>query len=194
MANLDQVPETGAPDRCGLAQTRRTDSGFPFGRLRSSLRNSVLAGGGPRGFPFHRALYHPEKLFSFGDDFWIEDDSGRQVYLVDGRAFLFREKLVPKDADGNRAGLPCGKLVSLGRPMKSTAAGTIMATVSKHLFNFLRCRFTVDVSGPDDYEAQGSFLDPTTGSPQGTGPWRPFQKWLTVQDTMPYTSPTGTRC
>ena len=31
--------------------------------------------------------------------------------------------------------------------------------VKKHLFTFFRCAFTVDVPGPDDLEAQGSFLD-----------------------------------
>jgi len=31
--------------------------------------------------------------------------------------------------------------------------------VKKQLFTFFRCKFTVDVPGPDDLEAQGSFLD-----------------------------------
>ena len=33
------------------------------------------------------------------------------------------------------------------------------AVVKKHLFTLFRCTFTVDVPGPDDIEAQGSFLD-----------------------------------
>jgi uncharacterized protein YxjI len=35
----------------------------------------------------------------------------------------------------------------------------LAAVVKKHLFTLLRCRFTVDVPGPDDLEAQGNFLD-----------------------------------
>jgi hypothetical protein len=29
----------------------------------------------------------------------------------------------------------------------------------KHLFTLFRCRFTVDVPGPDDLEAEGSSLE-----------------------------------
>jgi uncharacterized protein YxjI len=31
--------------------------------------------------------------------------------------------------------------------------------VKKELFSFFKCRFTVDVPGPDDLEANGDFLD-----------------------------------
>ena len=31
--------------------------------------------------------------------------------------------------------------------------------VKKQLFTFFRCKFTVDVPGPDDLEARGDFLD-----------------------------------
>ena len=34
-----------------------------------------------------------------------------------------------------------------------------MAVVKKKLFTLFRCRFTVDVPGPDDLEAVGDFLD-----------------------------------
>jgi uncharacterized protein YxjI len=36
--------------------------------------------------------------------------------------------------------------------------GNLAATVSKELFTFLKCRFAVDVPGPDDLEAEGDFL------------------------------------
>jgi uncharacterized protein YxjI len=54
-----------------------------------------------------------EKLFSFGDEFCTQDASGRDVYRVDGRAFmLLREKLVFEDADGRELGLLRDKFVS----------------------------------------------------------------------------------
>jgi uncharacterized protein YxjI len=34
-----------------------------------------------------------------------------------------------------------------------------VAVVKKKLFTLLRCKFTVDVPGPEDLEAQGEFLD-----------------------------------
>ena len=35
----------------------------------------------------------------------------------------------------------------------------MVAIVKKALFTFFRCRFTVDVPGPDDLEAQGDLGD-----------------------------------
>ena len=41
-----------------------------------------------------------QDLFAFGDDFTIKDESGREVYTVDGRAFtLLRQKLAFLDAN-----------------------------------------------------------------------------------------------
>jgi uncharacterized protein YxjI len=101
-----------------------------------------------------------EKLFSLGDDFWIQDEAGRNVFLIDGRAFtLLREKLVLKDAAGNELGFLREQFISLRKAYEIHVGGQHVATVRKDLFNLFRCRFTVDVPGPDDYEAQGSFLD-----------------------------------
>jgi len=30
------------------------------------------------------------KLFSIGEDFWIENEQGEQIYKVDGKAFSLR--------------------------------------------------------------------------------------------------------
>jgi uncharacterized protein YxjI len=32
-----------------------------------------------------------EKVFSIGDDFWITDADGNQVFLVDGKALRLRQ-------------------------------------------------------------------------------------------------------
>lgn len=126
-----------------------------------------------------------EKLFSFGDDFWIQDASGRDVYRVDGRAFtLLREKLVIEDAAGNELGFLREKFVSLRKAYEIHRGGQHVATVRKDLFNLFRCRFTVDVPGPDDYEAQGSFLDHEyTISRHGRTVATVSKKWFSLRDT-----------
>lgn len=126
-----------------------------------------------------------EKLFSFGDDFWIQDASGKNVYFVDGRAFnLLREKLVLKDAAGNELGFLRQKLMSLHRAYEIHRDGRHVATVRKDLFNLFRCHFTVDVPGPDDYEAQGSFLDHEyTFTRHGRAVATVSKKWFSVRDT-----------
>ena len=35
-----------------------------------------------------------EKLFSIGDDFWIENDAGEKVFKVNGKAFRVRDTFV----------------------------------------------------------------------------------------------------
>ncbi len=125
-----------------------------------------------------------EKLLSLGDDFWIQDDAGKQVYRVDGRAFtLLREKLVIKDAAGHELGFLREKLISLRKAYEIHRDGRHVATVRKDLFNLFRCRFTVDVPGPDDYEAQGSFLDHEyTFTRQGRTVATVSKKWLSLRD------------
>lgn len=101
-----------------------------------------------------------EKLMSFGDDFWIENEAGRRAYKIDGRAFtILREKLGIEDAEGNELGFLREKLISLRKAYEIHLRGKHVATVSKDLLTLFRCSFTVDVPGPGDFEAQGSLLD-----------------------------------
>jgi uncharacterized protein YxjI len=100
-----------------------------------------------------------QKIFSFGDDFAITDESGREAYYVDGRAFSLGDKLSFRDASGQEVAFIRQRLLSLGRTYEIEVRGRTAAVVHKHLFTFLSCRFSVDVPGPDDLEATGDFLD-----------------------------------
>ena len=71
-----------------------------------------------------------QKLFSWGDDFTIRDADGRDAFFVDGKGF-----------DGIDRG------------------GALAVVVKKKMFTLFRCRFTVEVPGPDDLEASGDFLE-----------------------------------
>jgi uncharacterized protein YxjI len=100
-----------------------------------------------------------QKFWSWGDDFHIRDAEGRDVYFVDGRAFSWGDKLSFQDTEGNQLAFIRQKLLSWGPTYEIEVDGRVVAVVKKHLFTFLRCRFTVDVPGPDDLEARGDFLD-----------------------------------
>ena len=41
-----------------------------------------------------------EKLFSIGDDYWIENGDGQRVFKVNGKAFRVRDTFVLEGADG----------------------------------------------------------------------------------------------
>lgn len=100
-----------------------------------------------------------QKLFSFGDDFHIQDETEQNVYFVDGKAFSLGEQLSFQDLSGNELAYIRQKLLSWGPTYEIYRQGELQAVVKKQLFTLFRCRFTVDVPGPNDLEAEGDFLD-----------------------------------
>ncbi len=126
-----------------------------------------------------------EKLLCLGDDFVIRDESGRLRYQVDGRAFtLLREKLSFQDASGNEVAFIREKLLALRKSYEIHRGGDRVAVVKKDLFNLFRVGFTVDVPGPDDYEAKGSILDHEyTFRRGGRVVAEVSKRWFTLRDT-----------
>lgn len=100
-----------------------------------------------------------QKLFCFGDDFAIKNEAGEDAFFVDGKAFSFGDKLSFQDLAGNELAFIRQKLLAWGPTYEIHRGGELAAVVKKQLFTFFRCKFTVDVPGPDDLEAKGSFLD-----------------------------------
>ena len=101
-----------------------------------------------------------QKLFCWGDDYRILDEDGRDVYLVDGKAFtLLGKRLLFLDMDGNELAGIAATAPLVGPVLRHLRDGQIAATVSKHVFTLVYCKFTVDVPGPDDLEATGSLFD-----------------------------------
>ncbi len=100
-----------------------------------------------------------QKFWSWGDDFTIRNEQGQDVFLVDGRAFSWGDKLSFQDTSGRELAFIRQKMLSWGPTYEIARDGELLAVVKKELFTFFRCRFTVDVPGPDDLEAAGDFLD-----------------------------------
>jgi uncharacterized protein YxjI len=100
-----------------------------------------------------------QKFFALGDDFHIKDEAGRDVYVVDGRAFSFGDKLSFRDMAGNELAFIAQRVFSWKKTYEIHRNGALAAVVQKELFSLFRHRFTVDVPGPDDLEAQGDFID-----------------------------------
>ena len=125
-----------------------------------------------------------ERILSWGDDFTIKDEEGREAFYVDGKVFSFGDKLSFKDRDGKEVALIDQKLLSIGPQYEIIRGGKTVAVVKKHLFTLLRARFTVDVPGPDDLEARGNFLDHEyTFERAGRDVARVSKKWLSLSDT-----------
>jgi uncharacterized protein YxjI len=125
-----------------------------------------------------------ERILSWGDDFTIKDESGRDAYYVDGKVFSFGDKLSFQDMKGNELARIDQKLLSFGPQYDIERGGKTVATVKKHLFTFFRHKFTVDVPGPDDLEAQGSFLDHEyTFERRGREVARVSKRWFSLSDS-----------
>jgi uncharacterized protein YxjI len=100
-----------------------------------------------------------QKLFSFGDDFHIRDETGRDIYFVDGKALSFGDQLSFQDLEGNELAFIKQQVFSWGKTYEIFRGGVLAAVVKKELFALFNHRFTVDVPGPGDLEAEGNFLD-----------------------------------
>ncbi len=100
-----------------------------------------------------------EKIFAIGDDFWVTDEQGSQVYLVDGKALRLRETFELKDTSGQIVAVVRKKLLSLHDGMNIERDGQVIATVRKALFSPLRHRSTVELAGGEQLEAVGNVLD-----------------------------------
>ena len=100
-----------------------------------------------------------QKLFSWGDDFTIQDDSGNDVYFVDGKAFSIGDQLSFQDMEQRELAFIQQKVFSWGKTYEIFRDNKLVAVVKKEMFTLFHCVFTVDVPGPDDLKADGEFTD-----------------------------------
>jgi uncharacterized protein YxjI len=125
-----------------------------------------------------------ERILSWGDDFTIRTDSGEDAYYVDGKVLSFGDKLSFKDARGNEVARIDQKLLSIGPQYEIIRGGKTVAVVKKQLFTLFRARFTIDVPGPDDLEAKGTFIDHEYSFERGGRQVaRVSKKWFSFSDT-----------
>lgn len=126
-----------------------------------------------------------QDLIALGDDFTIKDESGREVYKVDGRAFtLMREKLAFEDMQGKELAFIRSRIIALTDSYEILRGGEVAAVVKKDLINLFRCGFTVDVPGPDDLEAKGNLLEHEYSFRRGSKEVATVSKrWFTIRDT-----------
>ena len=126
-----------------------------------------------------------QKMFSIGDDFWIENQDGRRVFKVDGKALRFRKTLIFEDMNGNKL---C-QIQERWLPIRETMAidgpdGEQIAVVKKALIAPLRDRWSVNVKNGPELDVQGNILDHEYTIKEG---WNKIaevsKKWFSLTDT-----------
>ena len=126
-----------------------------------------------------------QKMFSIGDDFWIENQEGRRVFKVDGKALRLRKTLIFEDMNGDKL---C-QIQERWLPIRETMAidgpdGEQIAVVKKALIAPLRDRWSVNVKNGPDLDVQSNILDHEYVIKQG---WNKIaevsKRWLSLTDT-----------
>jgi uncharacterized protein YxjI len=139
-------------------------------------------GGGDQGGPAHFKMR--EKLLSFGDDFWIEDERGRRAYFVDGKALRVRQTLLFKDPQGNELASIQEKMARVRDTMDIERNGQRLATVKKAMITPLRERYSIDLASGGEMEAKGNIVDHEyTIERDGRKVAEASKKWFRVADT-----------
>jgi uncharacterized protein YxjI len=114
----------------------------------------------PEGAPSGTRYLLREKLLTLGDDFWIENDRGERIFLVDDKVLRVRDT------------------------MAIERGGDKVATVKKALITPLRDRFTVELEDGGRLEVEGDILDHEYQVTRDGIPVANISKrWFRVRDT-----------
>lgn len=100
-----------------------------------------------------------DKIFAIGDDYWIEDEQGRQAFLVDGKALRLRDTLELKDPEGRVLVTLRQKLLSLRDAMTIERYGEPLATIRKKKLSLLRNHYRVTLAEGTELDVSGRILD-----------------------------------
>ncbi|CAM5393891.1 LURP-one-related family protein [Streptomyces californicus] len=125
-----------------------------------------------------------ERMFAIGDDYWIEDDAGRKVFLVDGKAMRLRDTFELKDADGRILVELRQKLISLRGTMLIERGGEELATVKRKRLSLLRNHYRVALVDGTELDVSGKILDREFAIEyDGELLAQISRRWLTLRDT-----------
>jgi uncharacterized protein YxjI len=110
--------------------------------------------------PSRKRFRMVEKLASFGDDFFIQNDQGQRVFKVDGKALRLRDTLVFRDMEGNERCKIQQRVARIRASMEIEApGGGRLALVHKAMVTPLRDRFVVKIGDGPELEVQGNIID-----------------------------------
>ncbi|MBN0043393.1 LURP-one-related family protein [Streptomyces actuosus] len=125
-----------------------------------------------------------ERLLGFGDDYWIEDDRGDKVFLVDGKALRLRDTFELKDADGRVLVDVRQKLFALRDTMVIERDDEPLARIRRKRLSLLRNHYRVSLVDGTDLDVSGKILDREFAVEyDGELLAVVSRRWLTVRDT-----------
>lgn len=100
-----------------------------------------------------------QELWTYGDDFTIENEHGEACYFVDGKMLTIGDKLSFQDMEGNELAYIEQQLLTIGKRYRLYRNGGVFATVKRDLFTFFRDGFQVEDPAAGDFDIQGDAKD-----------------------------------
>ncbi|MEU1099767.1 LURP-one-related family protein [Streptomyces tibetensis] len=125
-----------------------------------------------------------DRLLGFGDDYWIEDDRGSKVFLVDGKALRLRDTWELKDPQGRVLVDIHQKMLALRDTMVLQRGGEPLATIRRKRLSLLRNHYRVSLADGHELDVSGKILD-REFAVEYDGELLAVisRRWLTLRDT-----------
>jgi len=100
-----------------------------------------------------------EKLFSIGDDSWIETEAGEKAFKVNGKALRIRSTFILESPSGEELYKIQEKKLHIRDTMEVERDGDTVAKIHKALITPLRERFKIELEGGGELDAKGNIVD-----------------------------------
>ncbi|MHC5902658.1 LURP-one-related/scramblase family protein [Streptomyces sp. S6] len=100
-----------------------------------------------------------DRLLGFGEDYWIEDDRGQKVFLVDGKAMRLRDTFELKDTRGRVLIDIHQKMFALRDTMVIERDGEPLARIRRKRLSLLRNHYRVSLVDGTDLDVSGKIMD-----------------------------------
>lgn len=100
-----------------------------------------------------------DRILGIGDDYWIEDEHGSKVYLVDGKAMRLRDTFELKDTQGQVLIDIHQKMLSLRNTMVIERGGEPLARIKRKRLSLLRNHYRVSLADGTELDVSGKILD-----------------------------------
>lgn len=100
-----------------------------------------------------------DRILGIGDDWWIEDEQGRKVFLVDGKAMRLRDTFELKDAQGRVLIDIHQKMLALRDTMVIERDGEPLARIRRKRLSLLRNHYRVSLAEGTELDVSGRILD-----------------------------------
>jgi uncharacterized protein YxjI len=125
-----------------------------------------------------------QRLFSLGDDYWIQDERGERVFKIDGKVLRLRKTLMFENSEGEEL----LKIQERAMRIRDTIeiedpSGRTVATVRKALISPLRERWKVSIPGAPDLDVRGNIVDHEYVIENDHKAGEVSKKWFRVADT-----------